>query len=191
MRTKPIARSSSSASRNTIASGRPPVRCRTGRAPQSSARPSEQQHDHLRACPRAGRGATRIVMQREQRCRRACSRRRRRRVAGRHGDGGRLAGRRDYRARQARASRRIVDRSHRLDLSMTSRTGGEILVANLLAQGATHAFGVPGESYLAGARRAARRRAIACASSSAARKAAPRTWPRRTASSPDGPASRW
>ncbi len=33
---------------------------------------------------------------------------------------------------------------------MTSpRTGGEILVANLLAQGATHAFAVPGESYLA------------------------------------------
>ncbi|HEY5863811.1 MAG TPA: thiamine pyrophosphate-binding protein, partial [Casimicrobiaceae bacterium] len=32
---------------------------------------------------------------------------------------------------------------------MTSRTGGEILVASLLAQGATHAFGVPGESYLA------------------------------------------
>src|SRR5215831_15339747 len=30
-----------------------------------------------------------------------------------------------------------------------SRTGGEILVANLLAQGATHAFAVPGESYLA------------------------------------------
>ncbi|MFO1310817.1 MAG: thiamine pyrophosphate-binding protein [Burkholderiales bacterium] len=29
------------------------------------------------------------------------------------------------------------------------RTGGEILVANLVAQGATHAFGVPGESYLA------------------------------------------
>ena len=29
------------------------------------------------------------------------------------------------------------------------RSGGEILVANLLAQGATHAFGVPGESYLA------------------------------------------
>jgi acetolactate synthase I/II/III large subunit len=29
------------------------------------------------------------------------------------------------------------------------RTGGEILVASLLAQGATHAFGVPGESYLA------------------------------------------
>ena len=29
-----------------------------------------------------------------------------------------------------------------------SRTGGEILVANLLAQGATHAFCVPGESYL-------------------------------------------
>jgi acetolactate synthase I/II/III large subunit len=29
------------------------------------------------------------------------------------------------------------------------RTGGEILVANLLAQGATHAFAVPGESYLA------------------------------------------
>ena len=28
------------------------------------------------------------------------------------------------------------------------RTGGEILVANLLAQGATHAFCVPGESYL-------------------------------------------
>ena len=32
---------------------------------------------------------------------------------------------------------------------MAARTGGEILVANLLAQGATHAFGVPGESYLA------------------------------------------
>ncbi len=30
-----------------------------------------------------------------------------------------------------------------------SRTGGEILVANLVAQGATHAFAVPGESYLA------------------------------------------
>ncbi|MFO1302791.1 MAG: thiamine pyrophosphate-binding protein, partial [Burkholderiales bacterium] len=29
------------------------------------------------------------------------------------------------------------------------RTGGEILVANLVAQGVTHAFGVPGESYLA------------------------------------------
>ena len=29
-----------------------------------------------------------------------------------------------------------------------ARTGGEILVANLLRQGATHAFGVPGESYL-------------------------------------------
>jgi len=29
------------------------------------------------------------------------------------------------------------------------RTGGEILVGSLLAQGATHAFGVPGESYLA------------------------------------------
>ena len=28
------------------------------------------------------------------------------------------------------------------------RTGGEILVANLMAQGATHAFCVPGESYL-------------------------------------------
>jgi acetolactate synthase I/II/III large subunit len=32
---------------------------------------------------------------------------------------------------------------------MALRTGGEILVANLLAQQATHAFGVPGESYLA------------------------------------------
>ena len=32
---------------------------------------------------------------------------------------------------------------------MTPRTGGEILVAGLLAQGATLAFGVPGESYLA------------------------------------------
>jgi acetolactate synthase-1/2/3 large subunit len=29
------------------------------------------------------------------------------------------------------------------------RSGGQILVASLLAQGATHAFGVPGESYLA------------------------------------------
>jgi acetolactate synthase-1/2/3 large subunit len=32
---------------------------------------------------------------------------------------------------------------------MTPRTGGEILVAGLLAQGANVAFGVPGESYLA------------------------------------------
>ncbi|MEO8535893.1 MAG: thiamine pyrophosphate-binding protein [Betaproteobacteria bacterium] len=32
---------------------------------------------------------------------------------------------------------------------MAARTGGEILVANLLVQRATHAFGVPGESYLA------------------------------------------
>src|SRR5437763_4898370 len=31
---------------------------------------------------------------------------------------------------------------------MTMRSGGEILVANLIAQGTTHAFGVPGESYL-------------------------------------------
>ena len=30
-----------------------------------------------------------------------------------------------------------------------ARTGGEILVANLVAQGATHAFCVPGESFLA------------------------------------------
>ena len=29
-----------------------------------------------------------------------------------------------------------------------SRAGGEIVVANLLAQGATHVFCVPGESYL-------------------------------------------
>jgi acetolactate synthase I/II/III large subunit len=34
-------------------------------------------------------------------------------------------------------------------LTAALRTGGEILVANLLAQGATHAFCVPGESYLA------------------------------------------
>jgi acetolactate synthase I/II/III large subunit len=32
---------------------------------------------------------------------------------------------------------------------MATRTGGEILVASLLAQRVTHAFGVPGESYLA------------------------------------------
>ena len=32
---------------------------------------------------------------------------------------------------------------------MALRTGGQILVANLIAQRATHAFGVPGESYLA------------------------------------------
>jgi len=31
---------------------------------------------------------------------------------------------------------------------MSDRTGGGIVVASLLAQGATHAFGVPGESYL-------------------------------------------
>ncbi|NDP42064.1 MAG: thiamine pyrophosphate-binding protein, partial [Aromatoleum sp.] len=34
-------------------------------------------------------------------------------------------------------------------MTLIPRTGGEILVANLLAQGATHAFCVPGESYLA------------------------------------------
>jgi acetolactate synthase-1/2/3 large subunit len=32
---------------------------------------------------------------------------------------------------------------------MIERSGGEILVASLVAQGATHAFGVPGESFLA------------------------------------------
>lgn len=31
---------------------------------------------------------------------------------------------------------------------MSARTGGELVVANLIAQGATHLFGVPGESYL-------------------------------------------
>jgi acetolactate synthase-1/2/3 large subunit len=31
---------------------------------------------------------------------------------------------------------------------MSERTGGELIVANLIAHGATHAFGVPGESYL-------------------------------------------
>jgi acetolactate synthase I/II/III large subunit len=31
---------------------------------------------------------------------------------------------------------------------MPSRSGGELLVANLIAQGTTHAFGVPGESFL-------------------------------------------
>jgi acetolactate synthase-1/2/3 large subunit len=31
---------------------------------------------------------------------------------------------------------------------MTSRTGGSLVVASLLAHGTTHAFGVPGESYL-------------------------------------------
>ena len=31
---------------------------------------------------------------------------------------------------------------------MQPRSGGEILVASLVAQGATHLFGVPGESYL-------------------------------------------
>jgi acetolactate synthase-1/2/3 large subunit len=32
---------------------------------------------------------------------------------------------------------------------MTAATGGELLVASLVEQGVTHAFGVPGESYLA------------------------------------------
>ncbi|MBN8477428.1 MAG: hypothetical protein J0L91_00515 [Burkholderiales bacterium] len=31
---------------------------------------------------------------------------------------------------------------------MSARTGGELVVASLIAQGATHLFGVPGESYL-------------------------------------------
>jgi acetolactate synthase-1/2/3 large subunit len=31
---------------------------------------------------------------------------------------------------------------------MQPRSGGEILVASLVRQGATHLFGVPGESYL-------------------------------------------
>jgi acetolactate synthase-1/2/3 large subunit len=34
-------------------------------------------------------------------------------------------------------------------MRMASRSGGEILIGSLLAQRATHAFGVPGESYLA------------------------------------------
>jgi len=32
---------------------------------------------------------------------------------------------------------------------MPARTGGELVVASLLAQGVKHAFGVPGESFLA------------------------------------------
>ena len=33
-------------------------------------------------------------------------------------------------------------------MRISERTGGELVVASLVAQGATHAFGVPGESYL-------------------------------------------
>ena len=53
------------------------------------------------------------------------------------------------------------------------RRGGHVLVDGLRAQGVEIVFGVPGESYLAGARRAVRLRERS-ASSSAARRAAPR-----------------
>ena len=71
-------------------------------------------------------------------------------------------------------------------LRFLMRNGGRILVDNLLAQGADLAFCVPGESYLA-VLDALYDVRDACASSSAARKAAPRTWRRPTASSPARP----
>jgi len=49
--------------------------------------------------------------------------------------------------RLARGPRRI-EASSPLPLTMPQRTGGELIVASLVAHGVTHAFGVPGESYL-------------------------------------------
>jgi acetolactate synthase-1/2/3 large subunit len=51
----------------------------------------------------------------------------------------------DYR----RVGSRRIDRFPPYDHRNAARTGGELVVASLLAQGVTHAFGVPGESYLA------------------------------------------
>jgi acetolactate synthase I/II/III large subunit len=56
--------------------------------------------------------------------------------------------RRDYRA-CARRIGRDVETTGKEHGPMGMRSGGQILVANLLAQRATLAFGVPGESYLA------------------------------------------
>src|SRR4029079_15384878 len=60
--------------------------------------------------------------------------------------------------RRPATKRRIIGRSRRIGPpfqdasrstgSMAMRRGGHVLVASLLAQRATHAFGVPGESYL-------------------------------------------
>jgi len=60
-------------------------------------------------------------------------------------------------------------------------TGGQLIVRSLLAHGADLAFCVPGESYLPCWTRSTTS-ATGCASSCAARKAAPPTWPRPTAS---------
>ena len=66
--------------------------------------------------------------------------------------------------------------------SALPRTGGQLLVDQLKVHGVDMAFGVPGESYLARARRALRRQRNAIRSSPAARRAARPTWPRPTAS---------
>ena len=65
-----------------------------------------------------------------------------------------------------------------------SRHGGQLLADQLAVHGAELAFGVPGESYLARARRRSTTSPIR--SSPAATRAAPPTWPRPTASSPGG-----
>ena len=60
------------------------------------------------------------------------------------------------------------------------RLAGHVLVEALLAQGVDTVFGVPGESFLAvldGFYEHATARFVVCR-----QKAAPRTWPRRTAS---------
>ena len=71
---------------------------------------------------------------------------------------------------------------------LKTRHGGKILADALAAQGVKLAFGVPGESYLPVLDGMHDLRETACASSSAARKAAPPTWRRPTASSPASPA---
>ena len=65
---------------------------------------------------------------------------------------------------------------------LQTRHGGRILADALVAQGVKMAFGVPGESYLPVLDGLHDVRGPADSSSFAGRKAAPRTWPRPTAS---------
>jgi hypothetical protein len=67
-----------------------------------------------------------------------------------------------------------------------SRLAGHLLVECLVAQGVTHVFGVPGESYLA-ALDGFHALGDRIRSSPTGKRAAPPSWPKRTASSPAGP----
>ena len=69
----------------------------------------------------------------------------------------------------------------------STRSGARLLVDQLLIQGVNHAFGVPGESYLAVLDALYDAREMISWSSTATR-AAPRSWPTPTPSSPASPA---